>query len=325
MKKILTVILSVITVGVVVCAPFLIKKKQNANTFDSLVITVWHVDAFDGGKGSRCSFLRSVSSDYSKENKGVYFLVSNYSIEGLKYALESGKHPDIISFGGCDLGVENYAREINFSVRDGGCVGKKRFAVAYLKGGYFKIIKGAGSGELIIPNGEYFSAETACLFSNAERKKVSLLEKGNAYNRFLVSSNATLIGTQRDVTRLLNANVEFTLEPIFRYNDLYQYFSVTTGDISKQAVCNSFINYVLSPTVQRKIETLNMFSVTGEKLYSDGFLSLYEKFDNEYTFIPFSTKENFETLKSKAFLGVNSGEDYDIIVNSCKNLINVVK
>ncbi len=326
MKKALTIIFAVLTIVIIVSAPFLLEKNGDSYGEESIIITVWHADAFEGGKGSRCSFLRGIASEFSKRHKGVYFLVSNYSAEGLKTALQGGKHPDIVSFGGCDLSVENYAGEIKFNVCDGGSVGDKRFAVAYLKGGYFKIVKGNGDGELIIPTGEYFSAETACLFSDAKGAKIVRLSSQDAYSRFLIKENATLIGTQRDLVRLRNINADFIATPIERYNDLFQYFSITTDDYKSSYYANEFIKYALSDGVQSRISNLYMFSTTGVKLYSgDEPFSSYERCENEYTFIPFSTKDNFELLKNKAYDGLVSGEDYDIIVNSCKNLINVVK
>ena len=326
MKKVATVVFAVLTVLIVVSAPFLLVRKTSQNKSDSVIITVWHVDAFEGGKGSRCSFLREMASEFMKKHNGVYFLVSNYSVEGIKTALQGGKHPDIVSFGGCDLGVENYAREINFSVKDGGNVGNKRYAVSYLKGGYFKIVKGVGAGELILPNGDYFSSETACLFSNAKAEKVIRLSVQDAYVRFTLSSNATMIGTQRDIVRLQSRTADFTATPLECYNDLFQYFSITTSEHKNFYYANEFIKYMLTDKVQQKLERLSMFSTTGVKLYSgDEIFSSYEGVKNEYTFIPFSTKDNFDLLKNKAFDGIERREDYEIIVNSCKNLINVVK
>ncbi|MBQ3235865.1 MAG: hypothetical protein IJA97_06890 [Clostridia bacterium] len=326
MKKFLTVFLAVLTLAVVISAPFLLRKKSEGGGEKTVVLTLWHTDAFEGGKGSRCAFLRNVASMYSKEHKGVYVLVSNYSPSGLKTALEGGKSADIISFGGCDLGVENYAKEIDFKVLDGGTVGKKRYAVSYLKGSYFEIVKGSGDKEIILSKGEYTSPQTACLFSNAKSDKYVMLPPADAYNRFLIASNATLIGTQRDIVRLKNINAEFSATPITTYNDLYQYLSLTTSDESKVGYALDFIRYLLSSKVQDRLSNLSMFSVNGARLYDgDEHFSLVENAKNEYTFIPFSTKDNYDLLGNTAFSELEKGTNYDVIVNSCKNLINVVK
>ena len=69
-----------------------------------------------------------------------------------------------------------------------------------------------------------------------------------------------------------------------------------------------------------------MFSTTEQVLYAgDEVFSACERVKNEYTFIPFSTKDNYELLKNTVFSELKKGSSYDIIVNSCKNLINVVK
>ncbi|MBO7214614.1 MAG: hypothetical protein J6V66_03855, partial [Clostridia bacterium] len=173
-----------------------------------------------------------------------YILVSNYSAEGLKIALQGDNPPDLVSFGGCDLGVENFAKEIDFSVLDGGTVGKKRYAVSYLKGSYFQISKGSGDSETILSKGEYTSPQTACLFSSAKSNKYVLLSPSDAFNRFLIKENATLIGTQRDIVRLRNNGVDFTATPIARYNDLFQYVSLTSNDSKNFYYANEFIKHL---------------------------------------------------------------------------------
>lgn len=326
MKKFSTAIFAIITVAIVVSAPFLLKNTEHKSMDNSLVLTVWHVDAFEGGKGSRCTFLRNVATSYTKENQGVYLLVQNFSIEGFKDALKAGKHPDIVSFGGCDLGVENFAREIKFDGQDGGVVGKKRYAIAYLKGGYFKLTKGNGKSETILSSSEYSAPMVACLFSDVASKNYVKLSSNDAINRFIVKADATLIGTQRDVIRLINNNQDFSITPISTYNDLYQYLSLTTSDEEKISYCEDFIAYVLSSKIQAKISSLGMFSASGSVLYSgDEYFSSYEKAKNEYTYLTFGTKESYDLLKNTVFNELEKGTSYDIIVNSCKNLINVVK
>ena len=123
MKKFVSIIAGVLCLIIVIISPFLITSNQVKSQDKTVILTVWHVDGFEGGKGSRYTFLREVGAKFSKQNKGVYLLVSSYTVEGVNALLEKGKRPDLISFGGALLNLQNYAKEISFSGRDGGTVG----------------------------------------------------------------------------------------------------------------------------------------------------------------------------------------------------------
>ena len=63
------------------------------------VVRVWHIDTFEGGKGSRASFLRDAARILEKKDKNVYYLISSYTAEGARAAAQEGDLPDMLSFG----------------------------------------------------------------------------------------------------------------------------------------------------------------------------------------------------------------------------------
>lgn len=321
MKRFIGFFCGVLCLLVIALSPFLINKKDSAVKNESVILTVWHIDGFEGGKGSRYTFLREVALEFSKQNKGVNILVSSYTQSGANELIKKGKTPDVISFGGVGLNLQNYAQELSVKGDDGGVVNGKRYAVSYLKGGYFVIKKGNGGIDIIISKGENLTPEIACLFSNARGNSYTLKPPLDAYTLFLTRKNATLIGTQRDIERLLNRNEEFTAEPIKGYSDIYQYASVTTQKMENEYFARSFIDYLISQKVQEKVVKLKMLSVNKAGLYPDNeYLTALEKRAVLYTFSPFSDRITQNNACERALEALNLGGNYNEIINFIKQL-----
>lgn len=321
MKNFVSIIAGVLCLIIVIISPFLITSNQVKSQDKTVILTVWHVDGFEGGKGSRYTFLREVGAKFSKQNKGVYLLVSSYTVEGVNALLEKGKRPDLISFGGALLNLQNYAKEISFSGRDGGTVGNKRYAVSYLRGGYFVIKKGEGSKDIIISKQEGVTPEIATLFSGEKISSVTIKPPLDAYSYFLTQKNATMIGTQRDIERLISRGDEFSAKVIDGYSDLFQYISLTSANIDNEYYANKFIEYLLSEKVQSTIKNLKMLPVNLSGQFPDNkHLSQLENANIKYTFSPFSAKENMKIACDKALNLINTGGDYNEIINFTKQL-----
>ena len=320
MKRFIGFFCGALCLLVIAVSPFLINKNETVKN-ESVILTVWHIDGFEGGKGSRYTFLREVASDFSRQNKGVNILVSSYTQSGANELIKKGKTADVTSYGGVGLDLQNYAQELSISGVDGGVVNGKRYAVSYLKGGYFVIKKGNGGSDIIISKGENLTPEIACLFSSVRANSYIIKSPLDAYTLFLTRKNATLIGTQRDIERLSNRNEEFTAEPINGYSDIYQYASVTTQKMENEYYARSFIEYLISKKVQEKVVKLKMLSVNKTGLYPDSvYLSALEKVDIQYTFSPFSDKITQNKVCESALSALNLGGNYNEIINFIKQL-----
>lgn len=118
--------------------------KGNTSEFQG-VLTIWNVDSFESGSQSKTVFLEEASRRFSSDNKGLYFLIENLSVEEMMQNFMNEIFPDIISFG---MGVgkvvlpilENLnglnVNAVRKEVLDSGINSDNLMALGYLMGGY---------------------------------------------------------------------------------------------------------------------------------------------------------------------------------------------
>lgn len=321
MKKVISILIGLVCITLIVISPFLLPDKDKDTSQSSVILSVWHVDSFEGGKGSRYSFLRKNAEQFCKKYKGVFIVVSNFTPNSINQSLSLGKLPDVISYGNCFLSLENKAKSLSADVKDGGTIADKRYAVSYLRGGYFVIKRGDGGKEIVLSKGEYLTPEIACLFSSERSSNYLIKTPTEAYQYMLRNKNSTLIGTQRDIYRLINGNVEFSAQPIKEYSDVFQYLSLTSQKSQNEFYAKLFIDYMITPKVQQSVNSLGMLSVNqGETLSDNEYLSALESAYPNYTFSPFSDKTVFDNACDKAIALLKDGGETNEITNFLKQL-----
>ena len=116
MKKLLPIIsLILCCVSIIFTFTFgiknLNKNKENVSEEYKCILTLWHIDTFEGGVGSRKQFLHNIAKNFEKKNKGVFIMVTSYTLEGVKQQFKKGNYPDILSYGN-GIEVKNLS-EIN--------------------------------------------------------------------------------------------------------------------------------------------------------------------------------------------------------------------
>jgi hypothetical protein len=82
---------------------------------------------------------------------------------------------------------------------------------------------------------------------------------------------------------------------------MFQYVSITSTNGEKIAFANTFIDYLLSEEVQKKLVDISMFSVNGYKLYNDN--EHFSQFENEnvkYTISPFLQTQTLDNVKMQS-------------------------
>ena len=324
MKKILRAFLWVLTAFILFFTPVVaLKKTGTANDFPlktedyKRVLTLWNIDTFEGGIGSRGDFLSEVLLPLADE--GTVVLVSAHTVNSAKENLSKGVIPDIVSFGvGADF-LAPYVRELPFSVFVGGEISGKTYAVPWCRGGYFFISKTEDHqliDRLIVSQGEYNRPIFALKEEGAEYNSVEFLSPLDAYTAYLSDESATLLGTQRDIWRLTRRGVSFYAFPAEKFSDLYQYVAVTTDDEENYSACVETVRR-LAGIGAKALADIGMFGADANAY--DGALGSYDTAKTTLTLSPFTSAE---ILKDADGVAVAAKEEnyYEKIKNALKHL-----
>lgn len=109
----------------------------------------------------------------------------------------------------------------------------------------------------------------------------------SAYESFVLGKSNMLLGTQRDVFRMINREnagkeTGAMFEPIKEFSDLVQYAGILSTNKTIVSLCTRFITLMLEPENQKLLSDIGMFSVTGQKIYDKIPFSEIEKiFDDK--------------------------------------------
>ena len=240
------------------CIAFADKKNKANATRDKVVLRIWQIDCFEGGKGSRADFLQNIGNDYSESVNG-YVTVLSLSATAAVKNLSEGNIPDLISYGAGICGIENY---IGSYVQ--WCYGSYCFLTLDTSADFSDI----NNKNTVVNAGKDNYAKAAALFSGLSG---AVEEKPTgAYVSLINGKYKYLLGTQRDVFRLKTRGVSFAVKPIEEYNDLYQNISISAkGERAK--IAQRFIDYLL--TRRQELNRIGMLSEEGG-LYDDEMRAL---------------------------------------------------
>lgn len=252
------------------------------------VLTLWQIDSFEGGRGSRAEYLRSLAQDFAK-SANVYIEVTALSSDAARTNISAGVVPDIISYGAGFYGVESLVSE---GYGKAWCRGA--YCLIALSGTEFSSVSTANT---VINEGKDNLVSVAALFSGLQGADYAA--PTSAYVSLISGEYDFLLGTQRDVIRLQTRGESFEVKPLPEFNDLYQYISVLTRDGEKAVVAEEFINYVLLHG-----ESLTRIGMLrdGVTLYSDEMHAL-EGVDFSYTIPAVASSGAVDEIKRSARSG----------------------
>lgn len=267
------------------------------------ILTLWHIDTFEGGVGSRKQFLLSVSREFEKQNQGVLVMAVEHTAESAEKAMKEGRYPDLISFGaGVDV---NNMQPLNARGMPSGIYNGENYATPWCRGGYcvienpeFNDAKNKNP-PLIVSQGEYTNPVIAYVFSYKTDNNFEVLSPMNAYVKFVSGKARYLLGTQRDINRLISRGMDFTITPLSNYNDLYQYVAVTSMDGVKTKYAQDFIEFLVSEKVQKQLNKIGMYSCFFDVDYDSPEMNLMQKTKIENSLSAFSTKELIQELQER--------------------------
>ncbi len=285
---------------------FDLQKEQQS------VLTIWHVETFEGGTASRKSFLQKVAMNYNKKNKNCFFVIKQMNLEQFKINLENNQQADIYSFG---VGAGQYLSESlevlskNNNIRsDLSLYGFKQnncFAYPYILSGYVcitrqkycvadnknKILLSKNVNNTIKP-GFGFTGNEVLNFSKVlvENGFKKLDEKDyfscdnfyEAYNMFLADKFCTLIGTARDLARCKNREQLGSLSEcqynfLEGYSDLIQYIGVNKNlDEIKMKIAKDFCEFITNENSQEMLKNYGLFTINNNLIYESGYMKDFE-------------------------------------------------
>lgn len=277
------------------------------------LLTIWHVDTFEGGTGSRRKFLLDVATEFEKKHN-VIIAVNSYSVLEIEEKLEKNTYPDIISFSN-GINVSNLKELKTDYNAYGAKIGKNSYAVPWCRGGYVLISKGNVDfnnkeiDNLIVSSSEYNLPVLALLEEGYTIKKMQNYNPKTAYQKFLALKDGVMIGTQRDVVRLSYTNNEFNIIPLTTFNDMFQYIGITTCEESKIKVANEYVDYLLSEKVQQKLVNLKLFSDVIDLNYENNELNVMQKATDFATISVFIDKNKIREIKNLFILNTPLSEE----------------
>ena len=123
-------------------------------------------------------------------------------------------------------------------------------------------------------------------FSELAYNKGNNLSQYEAYVDFLLGNSVMLLGSQRDVVRLVNRETagkisEVVYKPLLSSTDLVQFLFLAKNENEEEKVyCEKFAKFILSETIQSKIAGSNMFSVIDNFSY-DYKIDVFNEAANE--------------------------------------------
>ena len=261
------------------------------------ILTLWQVDSFEGGSGSRKQFLLKVARDFEKQNAGVLVMVVEHTAESVKTALDEGQSPDMISFGnGTEVsGFLELSLGVKFS---GGMIGEKECAVPWCRGGYVLIANPSittkelllqdNFDSVLISQAEYTQPVLSLICEGIKVNNLTVKKPMDAYVDFVGGKIRYFLGTQRDVVRLERRGVEVYARPLIEYNDLYQYVTITSKDQTKKTYSGKFLEYLTSKKVQQSLNQISMLSLNYGVEYQNQHLIQMQKVQNKNTISAFT-------------------------------------
>lgn len=212
------------------------------------ILTLWSVDGFEGGSGSRSEFLKGRAIEFEQKHKGVFVSVQNYTYEQVKQKLADGDKFDLISFSagvGQELKglLDRYSMAVN--VRDdllaGGKIGGDIFALPWAYGGYALF----AFDDMLQKSGESLSVDRVfnCGFTKNDKHKTKIASLGGGLASF---NNPFAALRKNGVSKVLSADAfdqsEYTSYQAYQSFLTKNKFSVLLGtqrDLSRLSLRQS--------------------------------------------------------------------------------------
>ena len=252
------------------------------------VITVWQIDGFEGGKGSRSDYLRSVGEKFYKDG-GAYVEVASLTAEAARANMEKGILPDALSY---PSGIQGFESVLTESAEP----------VVWCRGAYCLIsvkysdFTLADKDNTVINGGKNNLADVGgvCAGIGGAAAEGST----GAYVSLINGKYDFLLGTQRDIVRMSVRGVACNVMSLTAFNDLYQNIAVVGSGVRGEMAAR-YIDCLIAHS--EDISSLCLFR-DGKELYSDN-LHLLENLTFDYTVPHIAGADYIARVKNAARTG----------------------
>lgn len=311
-KKIYVVFGVIALVSFLVLTPTFIFNKNNfmvdvsnllsQKNSQKQVLTLWHIETFEGGSANRAKYLEKVAQNFNKTQKTCFIIVKTLTENQLFLNLEQNKYADIYSFGvgsgymlSSFLQVLNENKEIREDIQQYSMINDNIYAYPYMFGGYVAITREVDKNqtinqkkvkELVFGNNSFINPVEAMNSSSFNKiinnDCVYNVSSYQAYCDFVEHKAKTLIGTSRDYARINNRESLGTISScsydyLGSYTDLIQYIGINKNlNVAKKDLSQKFCAYLTSEQSQQLIKDIGLFGVTKNKIYDKNEYSNFE-------------------------------------------------
>lgn len=316
------IFLSVILLAVPLFVLPHLKHKDTPPQKDiSGLLSMWHIETFEGGSIARSKYLLEQMIELQKTHNNLLVSIKVLTIEEASNLIEQGILPDLVSFGtGSGYLFSDYAQnyEGKLNIKDefikAGSIDGQVKAVAYMTGGYvlmcnkqnadvanidrkqklsdniykvgYQYNKGKSYRHSVIMGRQYNLPLTAAVFNTdmtaAQDSVFFANTQYEAYEMFVNGKATMLLGTQRDMHRVLNRMsqndfFEMDFQALSGFCDLVQYLAVTSKDTNAKDNAETVIEFLIEKTAQNNLTKCGMFGVDGNNYYTAAYLKDIEK------------------------------------------------
>lgn len=292
------------------------------------IVTLWQIDTFEGGSGSRKQFLLSVAKKFEKLYDGTLILVVSHTVESAKNSFNNGECPDLVSYG-VGLEVPNL-KEVSSGIKNvvknsgsvgflGGSIGEKLYAVAWANGCYVLISNPKLEKEnvflprkidnLLVSQNSFTQPCLSLALENLSVNDLAVKSPLEAYVKFTENKTPYFLGTQRDVVRLLSRGMEFRATPITSYNDLYQYISLTCNNSEKSVYAEKFIEFLIGKEAQTSLNKIDMFSPYYPVTYSVTEMAELQNAKYKSTVSAFTAELELGEIQRDSYLALRGNQE----------------
>ena len=262
------------------------------------VLTLWQVDSFEGGRGSRTQYLQDVAETFFDGTK-TYVTVTSLSADAARGNIAAGNVPARSSYGAGFYGIETLINPADFTY------------ICWCRGAYLLIclddacdFSDVTPQNTVINEGRDNLVFACALFEGLSG--ATFEAPTSAYVSLINGKYKYLLGTQRDICRLETREQSYKAKVVTSFNDLYQNISILNNN-DGYSYCRDFCLYLND--VSQGVASLGMVS---DGAQSVGIRAEMQSAEYEYAITSFVGETYINEVKN----AINNSD-----LNSLKNLL----